>query len=706
MSATETIVGQFLDYGGAGINSMHPSGAASGDGATDDRAALATLDAAAVAAGVPLVLTARHRVATDITIASEVIRAGGALIVDAAATVTFSRMPDLTHELFGAVGNDVADDTDALMALNRTARAAGARLVTVRGRPEAVYRYDNNLWMRGIRQLRLVGGRYRCVKSSATDFDEYAITTNPDMFINLTEQLEAGTHTFTFGYLIEGTAGGGAHVAAGSASIKCITAAEAANLVEGEWALVYGQPQQENSFPPNCRYFDFVKVVDADAVTGIVTLDRALRHKYRTDWYDEPSSKGKARILPLSRATYQFGEKLVIEDVEWLLNPNNALSQVLVQGYSQIEVVRCRVPAQMYIGSCERAVVRDTYVEDEIEWDKFIDFGEAVNCDVGDHTQAAGVNHLRIVGGSARAWAGDLRARIVEIDGLDMTRADAADTGTFRGSIGEPMLSYRAANCRAHLIGGPAVNAGVEFSLTVDALVDANTIRIANSSANFNDVYRGLHEGFIIRNEADGNRGVVRDVYADATYFYIDADFDFAPAAADVFKWPATRQMVVEPTNVLDGTFAMFDLTNAYDVGAANLYADPPALQSMKPVVVPFEAWDGLVMRRMVRGYIRRITVIVQRAYTGSTSPAEMRIESFDPSGTTFAIINLDEPGVREIHGAASAGAETGDTLTPTGWLLSRRIQIYAGAGSAGSLAGTAAELPKGYVVFEMLPQL
>jgi hypothetical protein len=104
------------------------------------------------------------------------------------------------------------------------------------------------------------------------------------------------------------------------------------------WALVYGYSQQVGGYPPNARYFDYVKVVSASPSTGEITLDRPLTHTYSQIWPEVPLSNpicsqgafslincelGRGRIMLLGAgAGIPFGEYLYMENMTFLDNPN------------------------------------------------------------------------------------------------------------------------------------------------------------------------------------------------------------------------------------------------------------------------------------------------------------------------------------------------------------------------------------------------
>ena len=86
----------------------------------------------------------------------------------------------------------------------------------------------------------------------------------------------------------------------GATSVRLKNKAEAINIRPGRWHLVGSYDQQVGGYPPNIRYFDYVRVT---AVSGeSVILDRRLQHLHREDFFEKPSdpnSFGAARIIPM-----------------------------------------------------------------------------------------------------------------------------------------------------------------------------------------------------------------------------------------------------------------------------------------------------------------------------------------------------------------------------------------------------------------------
>ncbi len=107
---------------------------------------------------------------------------------------------------------------------------------------------------------------------------------------------------------------------------------DAVNIRTGRWHLVGSYDQQVGGFPPNIRYFDYVRVI---AVSGdSVTLDRRLRHLHREDFFEassNPVSFGAARIIPMDvggahglvpSSEARLTIRQTFKDIEFVKNPS------------------------------------------------------------------------------------------------------------------------------------------------------------------------------------------------------------------------------------------------------------------------------------------------------------------------------------------------------------------------------------------------
>ncbi|MEA2780596.1 MAG: hypothetical protein QOK29_2140, partial [Rhodospirillaceae bacterium] len=118
----------------------------------------------------------------------------------------------------------------------------------------------------------------------------------------------------------------------GSNIVRLKNRVDAAKIKVGRWHIVGSYDQQVGGFPPNMRYFDYVKVA---AVSGdTVTLDRRIRHLHRDNFFEKPlnsNSMGVARIIPIDvggagglapRNDARLTIRETFKDIEFVKNPS------------------------------------------------------------------------------------------------------------------------------------------------------------------------------------------------------------------------------------------------------------------------------------------------------------------------------------------------------------------------------------------------
>jgi hypothetical protein len=129
---------------------------------------------------------------------------------------------------------------------------------------------------------------------------------------------------------------------AGQNTVTLKSAGDAWRITVGRWYLIGSYDQQVEGFPPNMRYYDFVRVSSISGAT--ITLDRKLQHLHRVNGFEEPtnaSSLGLARIIPLDlggtqgfSAAKRLGIRQTFKDIEFVKNPSttNGSNTVLYIG--------------------------------------------------------------------------------------------------------------------------------------------------------------------------------------------------------------------------------------------------------------------------------------------------------------------------------------------------------------------------------------
>jgi hypothetical protein len=199
-------------------------------------------------------------------------------------------------------------------------------------RKGSTYNYTDNRWTCGIQSfdVKATGsGTVRprlCCNTSTHSYDLDAAI------------LQAGGGTFLDFY----TVGGGKdkqwqarieNAVPGDTSVTIRSGSTTSHLRVGRWHLVCSYDQQAGGGPPNCRYFDWVKVTDISGTT--VTLDRPVQHSHRTDYWErypqDGLSFGEARIMPMDvggsagvmpSTNVRLTGKQTWTGIEFVANPN------------------------------------------------------------------------------------------------------------------------------------------------------------------------------------------------------------------------------------------------------------------------------------------------------------------------------------------------------------------------------------------------
>ena len=257
--------------------------------------------------------------------------------------VTENRVGDqILHKTYvvdsGAYGRPRGDDyTQVLMNLRRTivndqiAAGDGNLRATIQFRRGQRYDYTNNRWPVGIQYITVESEpdvnaagerpRLRNVKPTFVFDNEIAILIcgEGSAFSVLNDDTKRHSPKI---YTAE----------PGADMVRLKNRADAANVRLGRWHLVASYDQQVGGFPPNIRYFDYVRVI---AVSGDrVTLDRRLRHLHREDFFEkssDPVSIGAARIIPMDLGGFhglvpsseaRLTIRQTFKDIEFVANPS------------------------------------------------------------------------------------------------------------------------------------------------------------------------------------------------------------------------------------------------------------------------------------------------------------------------------------------------------------------------------------------------
>lgn len=220
---------------------------------------------------------------------------------------------------FGAVGDGVTDNADALIAMRDFMLLDRRPRYVVEFEP-GQYDYSNNRWLRGVRDVTVLGNgaKLRCIANKPWERDF-----QPFLFTAWFE--DYGDKDFDFD---QDQTNAGYRIGQGEIrddTVTLLTPADAQFFVVGGWVMVHGFVHQWGGAPPNMRYFQFTKIAAIDAVGGVLTLENRLTFQYRDDWQDFTDNLGytigKPRISPMNMQNTDCSERVVLRDLEILNNP-------------------------------------------------------------------------------------------------------------------------------------------------------------------------------------------------------------------------------------------------------------------------------------------------------------------------------------------------------------------------------------------------
>jgi hypothetical protein len=278
----------------------------------------------------------------------------------------------VTPEQYGAVGDCVADDTAAFLAMRTNLRAfqdaninytgGTIRQVMQLGGYGKCYAINDVRYIWGLKNLYIYGGGaqimnyypsyyFQMGSPPSGPYYTYDKDGNPLMYTytGLTpaqainplgaEQFNRGgpagwesCSTYTSGLCVSGFTGAKNPLlqtnTPGTNFVTTITPSDAnpAIFTPGLQVVVGSYSKMMyNSYPPAYRFVDWAKVVSADPSTGIITLDRNVQYTHRANLPMEGSTGstpgiGPARIHVASSSAIPMGDVLWIENVR--INPN------------------------------------------------------------------------------------------------------------------------------------------------------------------------------------------------------------------------------------------------------------------------------------------------------------------------------------------------------------------------------------------------
>jgi hypothetical protein len=315
-------------------------------------------------------------------------------------------------------------------------------------------------------------------------------------------------------------------VAPGQSQVQLKVASDGAKLKPGRWYLVGSYDQQVEGYPPNMRYYDFVKVVSVSGST--VTLDRKLQHKHQDVSFEVPtnlSSIGAARLFPLDlggiqgfSVTKRLSIRQTFKNIEFVKNPStsNGSNTVLYIGTAiDTDFYNCIMPRPV------PSIVQHVYVSGgtiaSAEVDKLITTVILDKVSTGELFGATGVEFMLLRGAvTAPIYLSPRHLRLINmtIDATNDRFLWYPVTFAYNG----PVLSaefesttfiVNPTNSDRRIM--PAIQ-HPSISVTTDAHWSGDTLVIPRTSRNFLDWEVWAYEGATVVASATGAKGTIQQL--------------------------------------------------------------------------------------------------------------------------------------------------------------------------------------------------
>jgi hypothetical protein len=263
---------------------------------------------------------------------------------------------------FGAKCDGVADDARAFAAFNVWAKAQTqlVQLTIPSGSICSFLTGAAQWWAKGIKQLLVIG-----YGATITNHNRSA----PGFFLGGRGLIQDDKHSAQV-----------ATVSAGAASVTLLRSSQSSLFTIGRYALLAGFDLQglwnaPYGYPPNPHFFEYVKVINIDAASGVITFDRSLKNTYKSTWpsYNsgnqfEIDNGGPATLYALDPSwdteveyrgltisqpgqTYANGRNVVYRDVTFTGTACGIPTQNLSWTAISVSMENCTIEADKIVGT-------------------------------------------------------------------------------------------------------------------------------------------------------------------------------------------------------------------------------------------------------------------------------------------------------------------------------------------------------------------
>ena len=522
-------------------------------------------------------------------------------------------------EDFGAIGNGIADDTEAFTNFNIWAISQPANCsITLNFGIGKSYICSNGLWPLNINNLIVNGNgsSYKMVNG----------------YINTANGVLSSSSVFIINSLINTTTIGSPIV---------ITSASDSTLYSvGEMIMVASFDTQFLSMPPNYKYFEYHVIKSINTSTGVITLDDNVIYKHQSDFpyaNNGTTSDGRARIYKIEQFS-KFNINQIYNDIIFVQNNPNETEYVHCSGF-KITMNRCT--AQTFLPSQAGTVTLNQCINtSDCEPDKLVTNCIFNDCNFyGQINAATSITNFKMDNTTVSGVV-NIQPTNIEINNSSLPSGMGqysaygfTENLTFKNSntLYLPGSSLNYSQNNVIVLG----STGVTWSnptLTLDLTISKNQYFVGQAFVGQRMTIASYSPALLA---PTGVFGKITAITGSLNVAYITIQFSDSIAGTEslcILQEPFNTS--IEDVNV-NGTFANQDFCNWPSKNVNLNYSPATSAQSN---FVP------------TLGVITNLTINVLRPYTGSTNGnIDLYIHSYYPYlGTRLSrYVDLTTPGKR-----------------------------------------------------------
>jgi hypothetical protein len=420
--------------------------------------------------------------------------------------------------------NSIPFTTDmaaAFATLGNVARNMGRAEVVI---PPGDYATTDSTWSYGIEELTILGygARLKNILASSSGSLNNGFHGNRPVYAGGSP---SQYNTNDNGTLIQTTA-------PRDTTITCITPAEAGNAVVGQRAMIVSYNLQTAGYPPSYAYHQIVLVTAKDAGTGVITLDRALLHKHRSDFPEIATNLGKARIYFGDKAKGGYISKsLTIYGLEVVTGPGVSGGVSNCSGAETIRLVDFTTPG-LTGGQTNHMVLENTRVtESSFDCDKEVRTLSINSSTIIKMIESSGVDYLEAAASQFMDWE-TVAPRHLKLSGCTVLNDGVSSTTVVNLKQQWPTYSVAITDTKLINTGSAAYGAVSCGSLgtasyllpSSEYSISGDVISINKTATNvFGFLRNALVGAILVFNNFTAGAGKARviTVYEDASFYNI-----------------------------------------------------------------------------------------------------------------------------------------------------------------------------------------